>query len=86
MAGYDQLLEQSIWDTTQDYVNLPDPTQISLSYDRARTVCRQSSKHHKSFGDIGELTKYTTIGITVDDILDLGPKFWDFHRHCMSLR
>lgn len=40
MAGYDQLLEQSIWDTTQDYVNLPDPTQISLSYDRARIVCR----------------------------------------------
>ncbi|KAI0844945.1 putative acyl-CoA oxidase [Daldinia vernicosa] len=67
MAEYEQLLEQSIWDITRDHVTFPDPRQIKLSYERARTICRHS-------------------GMTVDDILNLRPRFWEFHRHFVTTK
>ncbi|KAI2603754.1 putative acyl-CoA oxidase [Hypoxylon sp. NC1633] len=67
MASYDFALKMGLWDTSNDYMDFPDPLQIRQSYERARVLCQKS-------------------GMTVDDIVKMTPKFWNFNRHLVVVR
>ncbi|RKL30703.1 hypothetical protein BFJ72_g11268 [Fusarium proliferatum] len=65
MANYEALLEQKLFDNSNDHMVYADPDQIRITYERARAICRES-------------------GMTVEDCVELRPKFWDFHRNFIT--
>lgn len=77
MHLWDEFSDKSgIWCTSRDRDVPASRDAVNLRYDRARSLCQNSGKLSQSL--MPAFTE-TLPGLTVDDIRDLTPKFWNFH-------
>jgi acyl-CoA oxidase len=79
MSQSEDILNQDIWNSRNDIVPPASNHDIAIHYKRAQSICVQSGMPTTR---IGRDPKADVQGLSQDDIMNLTPKYWDFHFDC----